>query len=195
MPSIAFVIVVIKRTLASLVVTASIALLAACGGGDADSGATSETDADDTMFVQGMIPHHQQALDMSTLALDGRAGEAVVELAGRITAAQDVEIATMRGMLARWGVEEDEHAMHRSGDHSSMMGMLTEEQFDGLTALSGDEFDRAWLEAMIMHHEGAIAMAEAVLADGIDEEVRALATAIVAAQRAEIAEMQALLDA
>jgi uncharacterized protein (DUF305 family) len=172
----------------------SIALLGACGGNDAAE-TNDGVDADDVMFVQGMIPHHQQAVDMSQLALDGRAGAAVAELAGRITAAQDEEIATMRGMLSRWGVKEDEHAMHRSGDHSSMMGMLSDDQLDALAALSGSDFDRAWLEAMIMHHEGAVVMAEAVLADGVDEEVRALATAIITAQQTEISEMRALLNA
>jgi uncharacterized protein (DUF305 family) len=194
MPSIVFVVVVTKRTLASLIAAVSIALLGACGGNDAAE-TNDGVDADDVMFVQGMIPHHQQAVDMSQLALDGRAGAAVAELAGRITAAQDEEIATMRGMLSRWGVKEDEHAMHRSGDHSSMMGMLSDDQLDALAALSGSDFDRAWLEAMIMHHEGAVVMAEAVLADGVDEEVRALATAIITAQQTEISEMRALLNA
>lgn len=194
MPSIVFVVVVTKRTLASLIAAVSIALLGACGGNDAAE-TNDGVDADDVMFVQGMIPHHQQAVDMSQLALDGRAGAAVAELAGRIAAAQDEEIATMRGMLSRWGVKEDEHAMHRSGDHSSMMGMLSDDQLDALAALSGSDFDRAWLEAMIMHHEGAVVMAEAVLADGVDEEVRALATVIITAQQTEISEMRALLNA
>lgn len=101
----------------------------------------------------------------------------------------------MRGILSRWGVEEDEHAMHRSSDHSSMKGMLSDDQLDALAALSGSDFDRAWLEFMIMHHEGAVVMAEAVLAEGVDEEVRALATAIITAQQTEIGEMRALLDA
>jgi uncharacterized protein (DUF305 family) len=85
--------------------------------------------------------------------------------------------------------------MHRSGDHSSMMGMLSDDQLDALAALSGVEFDQMWLEFMIMHHEGAVVMAEAVLADGVDEEVRALATAIITAQQTEISEMRALLNA
>jgi uncharacterized protein (DUF305 family) len=172
----------------------SIALLGACGGNDAAE-TNDGVDADDVMFVQGMIPHHQQAVDMSQLALDGRAGAAVAELAGRITAAQDEEIATMRGILSRWGVKEDEHAMHRSGDHSSMKGMLSDDQLDALAALSGVEFDQMWLKFMIMHHEGAVVMAEVVLADGVDEEVRALATAIITAQQTEISEMRALLNA
>jgi uncharacterized protein (DUF305 family) len=194
MPSIVYVIAVTKRTLASLIAAVSIALLGACGGNDAAE-TNDGVDADDVMFVQGMIPHHQQAVDMSQLALDGRAGAAVAELAGRITAAQDEEIATMRGILSRWGVREDEHAMHRSGDHSSMKGMLSDDQLDALAALSGVEFDQMWLEFMIMHHEGAVVMAEAVLADGVDEEVRALATAIITAQQTEISEMRALLNA
>jgi uncharacterized protein (DUF305 family) len=178
-----------KRTLASLALVAGI-VLGACGG----ESESSAVDADDEEFVQGMIPHHQQAVEMSTLALDGRAGVAVQDLARRIKSAQDPEIVAMRGILARWGVDEDEHAMHRSASDAAMMGMLTDDELSELASLSGDAFDKRWIEAMVMHHEGAIAMAKAVLAGGDDQEVRALASSIASAQEAEVAELKALLN-
>ena len=178
-----------KRTLASLALVAGI-VLGACGS----ESASSAVDADDEEFVQGMIPHHQQAVEMSALALDGRAGAAVQDLARRIQSAQDPEIVAMRGILARWGVEEDEHAMHHSASDAAMMGMLTDDELSELASLSGEAFDKRWIQAMIMHHEGAIAMAKTVLAGGADEEVRALASSIAAAQEVEVAELKALLN-
>ena len=82
------------------------------------------------------------------------------------------------------------------GDHSGhggMEGMLSDEQIAALGAAEGAEFDRLFLEGMIAHHEGAVAMAEDVRADGDDPELAALADAIIAAQEQEIAEMRALL--
>jgi uncharacterized protein (DUF305 family) len=189
MPSIDFVIKAMKRTLVSLVVGMSFALLAACGGSDGSTMA----DPDDVAFVQGMIPHHQQAIEMSALALDGRAGAMVADLARRIDAAQGPEIAQLREILARWSVEEDEHHMHKHGGDANKMGMLTDDELQELASLSGEAFDRRFAESMIMHHEGAVAMAETVLANGADDEVRVLATTIIAAQQAEIAEMKAML--
>jgi uncharacterized protein (DUF305 family) len=174
----------------------SLALLAACSGSDgSDVGADVSTmaDPDDVAFVQGMIPHHQQAIEMSALALDGRAGAVVADLARRIDAAQGPEIAQLREILSRWSVEEDEHHMHKHGGDANKMGMLTDDQLQDLASLSGEAFDRRFAESMMMHHEGAVAMAETVLANGADDEVRVLAKAIIAAQQAEIAEMKALL--
>jgi uncharacterized protein (DUF305 family) len=75
-----------------------------------------------------------------------------------------------------------------------MDGMLSADEMKDLAALSGAEFDTAWMEGMIRHHEGAITMAEDVAAKGKQPEVKTLAEQIVAAQRAEIDEMRALLD-
>jgi uncharacterized protein (DUF305 family) len=196
MPSIVFEAIIMKRTLVSLVVGMSLALLAACSGSDgSDVGADVSTmaDPDDVAFVQGMIPHHQQAIEMSALALDGRAGAVVADLARRIDAAQGPEIIQLREILSRWSVEEDEHHMHKHGGDANKMGMLTDDQLQDLASLSGEAFDRRFAESMMMHHEGAVAMAETVLANGADDEVRVLAKAIIAAQQAEIAEMKALL--
>jgi uncharacterized protein (DUF305 family) len=179
-----------------------IALLAGCGGSsmaDMDDMAvdTVESAADfndaDVMFAQMMIPHHEQAIEMSDIALDPTVGasDVVKSLATRIKAAQDPEITTMKAFLTTWkkGLTPDS-----SMDHSgSMSGMLSAEDITKLSSLRGAEFDRAWMTGMIAHHEGAIEMAKEVLEDGKDTAVNTLATAVVAAQDTEILEMKELL--
>lgn len=175
--------------------------LAACGGDDDTTDATTAAgssaafDDDDVMFAQGMIPHHEQAIEMADIALDPTvgAGPEVVDLATRIKAGQDPEIQQMTGWLETWGqpMQMDTSDGH---DMAGMDGMMTVEEMDELGTMTGADFDRMWMEMMIRHHEGAIEMAETVKADGSDPEVLALADAVIAAQQAEIAEMQALLD-
>ena len=156
--------------------------------------ASAEFNADDVMFAQMMIPHHEQAVEMSDIALDPTigAGEEVLALAREIKDAQDPEITQMTDLLTSWG---QPISMDSSMDHSSMMsGMLSYEELQNLGTLRGATFDTAWLEAMIKHHEGAIQMANDVLRDGINAEVRALAQEIIAAQQTEIDLMRALLS-
>ena len=119
------------------------------------------------------------------------AGDAVKKLATKIKGAQDPEIQTMTQFLTDWN---QSLTMDASMDHSDMMsGMLTAEQLAKLSTLRGAEFDREWMLAMIAHHEGAIDMAKAVLADGKNAAVRDLANAIITAQEAEITEMKTLV--
>jgi uncharacterized protein (DUF305 family) len=163
-------------------------------GATATDAASSEFNDDDVMFAQMMIPHHEQAIEMSDIALDPTVGasEEVLALARDIKGAQDPEIAQMTALLESWGQST---AMDSSMDHSSMMsGMLSYEDIQNLGTLRGSEFDTAWIEAMIKHHEGAIQMADDVLRSGVNNEVRELAQAIIAAQQAEIDVMRALLS-
>lgn len=188
------------RTIVVSVVT-GVVLLAACGsdhGGHSAASVEVSPDAAfnaaDVMFAQGMIPHHQQAIEMADMALDPAvgAGPEVLDLATRIKAGQDPEIAQMTTWLADW---DQPTAMDLSDGHTmdGMDGMLSSDEMKDLAALSGAEFDTAWMEGMIRHHEGAITMAEDVAAQGKQPEVKALAEQIIAAQRAEIDEMRALL--
>jgi uncharacterized protein (DUF305 family) len=178
-----------KRGLISLVLIAT-AVLSACGQSSTDDSADFN-DAD-VMFAQMMIPHHEQAVEMSEIALDPASGAsaAIQDLAIRIRDAQDPEIALMKNFLTAWGASvTPEDGM----DHSSMMeGMLTVEELDELAGLQGPEFDARWATAMIAHHKGAVAMAEDVLADGINAETRKLAEEIIANQQAEIDELTPL---
>ena len=117
--------------------------------------------ASDAQFMRDMIPHHQQALEMSRLAPDRTNSPELLEIAGKIEAAQGDEIAFMEQWLNSRG-ESLEH-IHAHGDQHTMKGMATDTQMAALTAASGAAFDRQFLSLMIAHHEGAIGMVEALL--------------------------------
>ena len=165
-------------------------LAAAVIGVVALAGCSSDHGSPEATFAQMMIPHHEQAMIMSDLALSNNAGPEVSALAIKIQSAQGPEIAQMRALLDRFGQEE----VHSHGDHD-MPGMLTDAQIEELGMAKGSTFDPLFLAAMIEHHEGAIVMAEDVLGQTDDPEVRSLAEQIIEAQRTEIEEMRSLLEA
>ncbi len=202
----------LRRLAAPVIAVALTATLTACGSDDTTTADTITTDsvavtdgssttgevtlnAADIEFAQGMIAHHEQAIEMAEIALDPNAGASaeVVDLATRIQAAQDPEVELMTGWLTAAG---ESVTMDTSDGHdmSSMEGMMTADQMDELAAMTGAEFDQMWLEMMIAHHEGAISQSETVKADGSNADVLLLADQIITAQQAEIAEMQALLE-
>lgn len=158
-----------------------------------DTASTSFNDAD-VVFAQGMIPHHEQAVEMAEIALDPTvgAGPEVVDLATRIRTAQDPEIELMTGWLSEWG-QPMQMDMGDGHDMSSMEGMMTVEDMSALASLTGAEFDQRWMEMMVAHHQGAIAMAETLQAEGSNPEAIELAGQIIAAQQAEIDQLRALL--
>jgi uncharacterized protein (DUF305 family) len=151
--------------------------------------------AADETFVTGMIPHHEQALEMAELLLDkDGVDERVVALAERIQEAQQPEIDLMTSWLEDWGVDLD---MGDMGDMPGMDhgddGMMSDDDMNALEAASGEEASALFLEQMIEHHEGAIEMAEQELDNGLNVGALELAQQIIDAQRAEVAEMHELL--
>ena len=192
-----------KLALTAVALAAATLLFGACGShdmgsmdtGSMDTGDSTPESADfnnaDVIFAQTMIPHHQQAIEMSDIALDPNSGAsaAIVALATQIKGAQDPETSQMKNLLTTWGKSMEMGSM----DHSSMMGgMLSLEEIDTLGQLKGAEFDKAWAKGMIAHHEGAIAMANEVLANGKNSEILALANAVVSGQSAEIKTLKPL---
>jgi uncharacterized protein (DUF305 family) len=162
----------------------------------------------DISFAQGMIPHHAQAVEMSDLALIHSASPQVRALAEQIKAAQGPEIDLMEQWLAGWGapsgapVDPDATGTDdgHGGGHDMNMdmgntGMMSAADMESLGSAHGDGFDRMWLEMMIEHHEGAVAMAEEVLQTTKDPEVRRLAQGIIDGQEVEIETMRGLLAA
>jgi uncharacterized protein (DUF305 family) len=157
------------------------------------SSAASATDADmaDRMFVTMMIPHHEQAIEMSDLVLAAPdIDDRVRDLAQRIKDAQGPEIALMQSWLEEWGMGD----VAGMGDMPGMGdGMLSQEELEALGEASGPDAARLFLEQMIAHHEGAIDMAEQELANGADADVLELARTIVTTQTEEIALMREIL--
>lgn len=190
----------IRRLIATALIPVAL-VLAACGDSDDDT-APSTTEAEsgahndaDVEFAQGMIPHHRQAVEMAAMATEAAEDPAIRDLAARIAEAQDPEIEEMNGWLEDWG---EEVPSDEAGDDMDMSGadhgMTGEQDMMALEAASGPVFDQLFAELMIEHHQGAVSMAEAEIENGQDAEAIALAEDIVAAQQAEIAELQAFLD-
>ncbi|MEU2440379.1 DUF305 domain-containing protein [Streptomyces rubradiris] len=202
-----------RVALATAAVTSAL-VLAACGGdsdGNGDGGtghtghgasAASATpsasagahNAQDVAFAKGMIPHHQQALQMAQLAA-GRASSAKVkDLAARIEKAQDPEIRTLTGWLKAWGEQPPAAGMDHSG-HTGMSGMMSEDDMAALKKATGKDFDTRFLSLMVEHHQGAVEMAATEKQRGRSADAKAMADAIITAQDAEIKEMKRLLGA
>ncbi len=179
---------------------AAVLTISACSDGTtanpSSSAASEEHNDADVRFATEMIPHHQQAVEMSDMALE-QGGTEVRELAERIQAAQAPEIETMTGWLQAWGEdvpETDGHGGMEGMDHSQMEGMMSPEDMEDLGSARGSQFDSMWLEMMVEHHDGAISMAQTQVADGLHPEAVALAENIAESQEVEIDEMKALLQ-
>ncbi|WP_245847803.1 DUF305 domain-containing protein [Lentzea kentuckyensis] len=161
---------------------AAVLMLAACGSPATHNSA-------DVAFAQGMVPHHEQALEMSDLVASRTENPHVIDLAKRISGAQKPEIDRMNGWLRTWNAPV-QAASHASHDHSESHGMV---ELGNLADLDGTEFDRQWLSLMIQHHRGAVEMAQKHLSAGTDPEARKLAQDVVSHQEKEITEMESLL--
>ncbi|MBE9375961.1 DUF305 domain-containing protein [Saccharopolyspora sp. HNM0983] len=242
-----------RVTVSAAALTAAAALLAGCGGAGQDEdphaghgpaqqeqgqqhppghgeqpaqgeqpGHGEHNDAD-VEFLSGMIPHHQQAVQMSEMAQGRTDNPQVLDLAGEILAAQGPEIEQMSGWLTEWGIPQsdggghgesgeqtapEEHGMAGHEGHGEqsqhgqqseqggheMHGMLTPDQMRDLQQANGGEFDELYLSLMIEHHEGAVDMAGQELDRGAFAPAKELAQRMIDAQRAEIDEMQQLLQ-
>ena len=145
----------------------------------------------DQAFLQAMVPHHEMAIEMATLAGQKAKNPALKTMAGGIIRTQRDEIATMRKIHLRlFGgeLEPDLMAHDRLGMTMTESGMNMDMALLGQAA----DFDRMFAEQMTQHHQGAINMARKVMAQTTDEEIRTLAESIIAAQTGEIAALAAV---
>ncbi|MER6169698.1 DUF305 domain-containing protein [Streptosporangium sp. NPDC001681] len=142
--------------------------------------------AADVKYVQDMIVHHRQALDMSALAPTRSEHTKLKGLASRIKDAQGPEIQFMTTWLQQQGQRVPEH----HAGHGDMPGMATPEQMEALKAASGKDFDLLFLQLMTAHHQGAITMSEQVLTSGSHVRIEELANDVSVTQSAEIRRMR-----
>ena len=170
--------------------------------GEAEAIALSDTKYSpaDVSFMQGMIMHHQQALDMAMLAPDRTNNDAILKTADRIRAGQSDEMKFMREWLARHGEKESAAmAMEGHAGHNAahlMKGMATPAQMAQLAAASGTAFDTLFLQLMVAHHKGAIDMVDVLLespGSAYDPVMFEFTNDVVSDQNAEIDRMNAVL--
>ena len=158
------------------------------GNSSSNSSINKKYTGADIMFLQMMIPHHQQAIDMSNLALTRSKNAELIALAKKIIDAQSSEIVQMKAWLKDAGAGEDPgHSMHDMG------GMLSDTEMADLKAASGTTFDKLWLNGMIGHHDGALHMTNMII-DADNAELKAFGEGIIKVQTAEIAQMKDLLS-
>ena len=163
-----------------LLVVIGLFLLSGCATSEQSN---SEFSPSDVNFAEMMIPHHEQAIEMSEIAFKNTMNSEVVQLAQEIKDAQAPEIDLMKSWA---GVKLSTHAGHM------MDGMLSEDELNALREATGAEFDRLFLQGMIRHHQGAIEMAMDVK-NSNSMVVADLSAAIIKQQEIEITRMEELL--
>jgi uncharacterized protein (DUF305 family) len=151
----------------------------------------------DVQFMQHMLVHHAQAVDMTGLVAERAQSDGVKLLARRIERSQDDEMARMRRWLSVRGEALPGAHAHHDPAHTGMAGMATPDEMARLRAASGAAFDRLFLELMIRHHEGALVMVAQLFATpgaGQEPELFQFASHIDADQRMEIDRMRRMLQ-
>ena len=163
--------------------------VAGCGDDNSsDTGAGAAGNAVDRAFVADMVPHHESAVAMATIAQERGESAFVKQLADDIVRTQDEEIDVMRGedqTLAEAGIEKGS-----LGVAEHMMGM----DADVASLKTAKPFDKAFIAEMLPHHEGAVTMAEAELSKGKSTKLKLVAQDIITAQEREIAAMRKHVD-
>jgi uncharacterized protein (DUF305 family) len=143
----------------------------------------------DERFIDAMIPHHQGAIEMAQVALANAEHSEILALAEDVVAAQETEIGQLKSIKQeQFGTSEV--SMDMSAEEMEGMGMASDPQ----ELASQDPFDKAFIDNMIPHHESAIAMAQVVLEESENPEIRKIAGAIVDAQEREIEQMRSWRD-
>ena len=178
-----------RRTALALLLTAlATGGVVACGSEDNDgpAGASAIEDA----FLKGMIPHHESAVEMAEIGRERGRHREIKRLAAAIIAAQESEIAQMEGIYERLTGEEiapDPAAHEELGLSQGEAGM--HEGGAVMLERAIKDFDKAFIDEMVPHHQGAIRQARIVLAQSDDDELRKLASEIVDAQSREIRQL------
>jgi uncharacterized protein (DUF305 family) len=188
-----------NHDMSSMTTSAAASPPSTSAGGDTQAPAHNDADV---MFAQGMIPHHQQAIEMSDMLLAKQGIDpGVVSLANQIKAAQGPEIQQMQGWLADWGVATTTAPGggmpgmpgHDMGDMGGE-GMMSEQDMAALRDAQGVEASKLFLTQMIEHHKGAITMAQTEVDKGQFSPAVEMARSIITSQQKEIDTMQQMLS-
>lgn len=157
-------------------------------GGMGTSAAAGDLTGSEVMFLQMMIPHHQQAVDISNLALKQSSNPELLALAKIILKEQSAEITQMNNWLSQANAGTDPgHSM------DGMAGMLSDSDLMALESSTGKKFDELWLTGMIAHHDGAVDMV-GMINDAKNPEIKSFGENVIKVQLAEIAKMRELLN-
>ena len=202
-----------SRFVAGLAALGLAVLVSACGSEAADAGHSGHPTTDepvitgepagynaaDVAFATNMVPHHKQAVDLAAMVPERSANNELGRLASEITATQVPEINILNVFLVQWNENPEIGSGENGGEHAAhaehaMKGMVDQATMTRLESLEGPEFDRLWLESMISHHQGAVEMAKAEVADGKNVDAIAMAEMMITTQEAEIAQMQQMLE-
>ena len=202
------------RRLSLLLVMSGAILPLAAPSVYADAPMTGRVGRAEVRFMEGMVDHHQMAVDMADDCLMKATTDSVRTLCQNVIAAQTPEIGMLRGWLLEWynveyqtvpmptatmsemgGMEGMNHDGMAMGDQpytdpAMMMGMMA-----GFNRLEGAAYDAAWLESMIDHHDDALHMSERILERAQHSELVTLAENIIKAQTAEIEMMETMIAA
>ena len=180
---------------------AALALAAVLGGcadgADDPAASTAQTFNDaDVKFAQTMVPHHEQAIEMTDVVLaKSDVDPEVTALAQKIKDTQGPEMTTMTDLLTAWNQPLiPDHSAEADEHHWDAEGMLTPEEMQELAAADGAAAQELFLEGMIEHHGGAVAMVQDEIDNGENPEAQRLAQAIKDGQTAEIEQMKGLLS-
>jgi len=196
-----------SRPLTRAAAAAAVVLLLATGcsagseepGGDGPAAASTPqggaADAD-RHFVEKLQPHHDQAVEMSTMVLAKKSGvdPEVQEIARQIAEVSETELDTVGAWALAWGPAAAEgHGAEEDPDHhGGAGGLMTEGQMLLLDQLDGPDAQQVYLDGMVRHHQGAVVLTETQIREGAHPEAVALARQILARQQSEIARLQEL---
>ena len=181
------IIALLGATVVSFAINGKSDQMGGMGGHESHNSSNSNYTGADIMFLQMMIPHHQQAIDISNLAMKTSKDAELLALAKIIARDQAAEITKMKAWLADAGAGMDAgHSMDGMG------GMLSGAELSALNVETGTKFDILWLMGMTGHHDGAIHMTT-MIRDASNPEIKAFGEKVIADQAAQIEQMREMI--
>lgn len=199
---------IVRVVAAVLAAVVAVVGLVACDSSAPSSGQAGPTSTDtpvitgepagfnaaDVTFAQQVIDHHRQAVQLAELVPQRSTNKDLAALATRIAGEQQSEINTLNVFLVQWNEQPKLGQADAGGPDQNLPGMVDPATATRLESLRGADFDRLWLQSMITHHQGAIEMARAEIADGENVDALAMARTMVSTQQAEIGQMNTMLE-